>query len=99
MLSRDANYNMDQALSEIGNMKNIIDTKVETQVVLQLMVEKGIVTREEVANMRAKVKSQPYYKAAYDYLDGAKKKAEYYKSNPQDHLRDVLNAKMNGDIR
>lgn len=49
MLSRDANYNMDTALEEINNKKLLLDVKVEAQVILQLLVSKGIVTREEVS--------------------------------------------------
>ena len=99
MLSRDANYNMDTALEEINNKKLLLDVKVETQVILQLLVSKGIVTREEVFEMRNKVKNSPNYKPVYDYLNGAEQKANYYKNNPEQHLKDVFNAKMNGTIK
>ena len=99
MLSRDANYNMDTALQEINDKKLLLDTKVETQVILQLLVSKGIVTREEVSEMRNKVKNSPNYKPVYDYLNNAQQKANYYKNNPEQHLKDVFNAKMNGIIK
>ena len=51
MLSRDANYNMDTALDEINQKKLLLDIKVETQVILQLLVANNIVTREEVSKM------------------------------------------------
>lgn len=57
MLSRNANYDMNEALDEIKEKKLILDTKVETQLILQLLVSKGIVTREEVSAMREKVKN------------------------------------------
>ena len=41
MLSRDANYNMDTALNEINEKKLLLDVKVETQLILQLLVTKG----------------------------------------------------------
>ncbi len=99
MLSRDANYNMDTALQEINDKKLLLDVKVETQVILQLLVSKGIVTREEVSEMRNKVKNSPNYKPVYDYLNNAQQKANYYKNNPEQHLKDVFNAKMNGTIQ
>lgn len=99
MLSRDANYNMDTALNEINVKELLLDVKVETQVILQLLVQKGIVTREEVSEMRNKVKNSSMYKTTYDYLDHAKKKANYYKDNPEQHLKDILAAKMNGTIK
>lgn len=98
MFSKDANYNMDTALSEINEKKLILDVKVETQVILQLLVQKGIVTREEVSAMRETVKNSPQYKPLYQYLEGASNKAEYYKQNPQEHLKDIMNAKLNGKL-
>ena len=89
MLSRDANYNMDTALNEINEKKLLLDIKVETQLILQLLVQKGIVTREEVSEMRNKVKNSPNYKPLYDYFEQAEQKANYYKNNPEQHLKDI----------
>lgn len=99
ILSNDANYNMDTALSEVNQKRLLLDVKVETQVILQLLVSKGIVTREEVSDMRNTVKNSPNYKPLYQYLDNAEQTAQYYKANPEQHLRDVLQAKMDGKIR
>lgn len=99
VLSNDANYNMDTALNEINQKKLLLDVKVETQLILQLLVAKGIVTREEVSEMRNKVKNSSQYKPLYDYFEQAEQKVNYYKANPQEHLKDVFAAKMNGNIK
>ena len=99
MLSRDANYNMDTALNEINEKKLLLDVKVETQLILQLLVQKGIVSREEVSELRNTVKNSPNYKHVYDYFEQAEQKANYYKANPEQHLKDVFAAKMNGTIK
>lgn len=99
MLSGSANYNMDEALNEINEKKLLLDVKVETQLVLQLLVSKEIVTREEVSAMREKVKNSSMYKPLYEYFESAEQKANYYKNNPEQHLKDVLAAKMNGTIK
>lgn len=99
MLSRDANYNMDTALNEINEKKLLLDVKVETQLILQLLVQKGIVSREEVSEMRNNVKNSPNYKPLYDCFEQAEQKANYYKANPEQHLKDVFAAKMNGTIK
>lgn len=99
MLSNKANYNMDDALHEIEEKRLILDAKIDTQVVLQLLVQKGIVSREEVAEMRKTVSGSPKYKATLDYLESAKQKAKYYQDNPQEHLKDLFNAKMDGTIK
>lgn len=99
VLSNGANYNMDDALNEINQKKLLLDIKVETQLILQLLVQKGIITREEVSEMRNKVKNSPNYKPLYDYFEQAEQKANYYKNNPEQHLKDVFAAKMNGTIK
>ena len=99
VLSNGANYNMDDALNEINQKKLLLDTKVETQLILQLLVQKGIITREEVSEMRNKVKNSPNYKPLYDYFEQAEQKANYYENNPERHLKDVFAAKMNGTIK
>lgn len=99
MLSRDANYNMDTAMNEITSKKLLLDVKVETQTILQLLVAKGIVTREEVVETRNRVKNSPNYKPLYEYLDNATDTAKFYKENPEQHLRDVFKAKMEGKLQ
>lgn len=99
MLSRNANYDMDTALNEINDKVLLLDIKVETQLILQLLVQKGIVTREEVSSMRDVVKNSPNYKPLYEYFKQAKQTANYYKENPEQHLKDVFAAKMNGRIK
>ena len=98
VLSRDAAFNMDQALDELNLKKLVLDVKAETQTILQLLVEKEVVTREEVQKMREVVKNSPKYKLLYDYLNQAEQQAQYYKDNPQEHLKAVMNAKMNGKL-
>lgn len=99
VLSNDANYNMNTALNEINQKKLLLDVKVETQLILQLLVAKGMVAREEVSEMRNKVKNSSQYKPLYDYFEQAEQKSNYYKANPEQHLKDVFAAKMNGSIK
>ena len=96
MLSNNANYHMDDAINEIQEKRAIVDAKIDSQVVLQLLVQKGRVTREEVEEMRGRVRNSTKYKATIEYLDGAKEKAEYYLNNPQEHLKDLFNRKLSG---
>ena len=98
-LSRNANYDMDQAANELMLQENILNALIETQTILQLLVQKDIVSREEVASMRNTVRSQGKYKSSYEYIQNAKANVEYYKKNPEQHLRDVLKAKMDGKIK
>lgn len=48
--------------------------------------------------MRGKVANSPKYKATREYPESAKRKAEQYKADPKAHLRDLFNAKLNGQL-
>lgn len=83
MLSRNTNYDIDTALNKINEKKLLLD------IILQLLVSKCIISGEEVSEMRNKVKNSPIY---------AGQRANYYTSNPEQHLKDVFAAKINGTI-
>ncbi len=85
-----SNYIMNKDLEEIALKKLLLDVKVETQVTLQLLVEKGIVTREEVAEMRKKVKSQKSYQDCYKMLEEEEKTAKIYNKSPEEILMDIF---------
>ena len=76
----------------------LLEVKAETQTILQLLVAKGIVTREEVAETRNRVKNSPNYKPLYEYLENAADTAKFYKDNPEQHLRDIFKAKLDGKM-
>lgn len=97
MLSRDANYDMSKAFNEIEMKRLLLDVKVETQVILQLLVKHNIIKPEEVQDMRQIVKSSRNYRGLYEYLDNAQDIANYYKDNPEEHLKELLRRKVNGE--
>lgn len=99
MLSRNANYDMDDALLELNKAKDVLNLRVEVQTILQLLVIKGIVTREEVSEMRRKVKNSNIYKPLYQQADDLERQIMAYKDNPEQHLKDLFNAKINGTIK
>lgn len=98
MLSNGANYDINLAENEIAMKRLMLDIKVDTQVIFNLLVRKGIIQEDEIKTARAAIKNSPRYKPLYDYLNGAMSKAEYYSANPQEHLRDLFKAKLDGTI-
>lgn len=98
MLSNGANYDIDLAENEIALKKIILDLKVDTQVIFNLLVRKGVISEDEIKSARAAIKNSPRYYPMYSYLDEASRKAEYYRANPQEHLRDLFKAKLNEEI-
>ena len=92
-------YDMDETINETQKTRLLLDVKVETQLILQLLVKKGLVTKEEIEEMRKTVKNSPNYKPMYEVLDRIEDRANYYNDNPEQHLKDLFNAKLNEDIR
>lgn len=55
---------------------NAVNALIDTQVILQLLVKKGIVTPEEVVITRGIVNSQPKYKRLLESIDSAMNKVD-----------------------
>lgn len=72
---------------------------VDVQTVLQILVDKGIVSREEVATYRDRVRNSQKYKPVLEQIDRQKKAFQTAKENPQDYLKALFRAKMDGKIR
>lgn len=80
---------------DLLNKALIINTAIDVQVILQLMVQKGIVTREEVADMRAKVStSDPKLSSSKQWLDEAIKELKFASENPQWVLKKMFEEKL-----
>ena len=99
MLHNDDYYHPDEALSRISEQEAMLKTAMDVQVVLQLLIAKGICTQEEIAEMRLKVANLPTYKVTLDKLKSERATMEKAKANPEEYLKALLNAKMNGDIK
>ena len=80
---------------DLLNKALIINTAIDVQVILQLMVQKGIVTREEVSDMRAKVStSDPKLSSSKQWLDEAIKELKFASENPQWVLKKMFEEKL-----
>ena len=85
---------MAQTKQDLQTKNFSMKSAIDIQALLQLLVEKEIITREEMADARAKVKNAPKYKATATYLEEALRQVEYYEHNQQELLRDMLNKKL-----
>lgn len=80
---------------DLLNKALIINTAIDVQVILQLLVQKEIVTREEVAAMRAKVSSSdPKLSSSKQWLDEAIKELKFASENPQWVLKKMFEEKL-----
>lgn len=98
-VSNEKLYKPEEALHELQVQETILKTAIDVQVVLRILVDKEIVTREEVQKYREEVSNSPKYKIVLDDIQKQKVGFQAAKDNPQDYLRALFKAKMNGDIK
>lgn len=98
-VSNDNFYKPDEALHELQTQETIMNIAVDVQTALQILVDKEIVSREEVAVYREKVRNSPRYKPVLEQIDRQKKAFQTAKENPQDYLKALFQTKMDGRIR
>ena len=98
-VSNDKFYKPEEALHELQVQETILKTAIDVQVALRILVDKEIVTREEVQKYIEEVSSSPKYKIVLDDIKRQKVGFQAAKDNPQDYLKALFKAKMNGDIK
>ena len=98
-VSNDKLYKPEEALHELQVQETILKTAIDVQVVLRILVDKEIVTREEVQKYREEVSNSPKYKIVIDDIQRQKAGFQAAKDNPQEYLQALLRAKMNGGIK
>ena len=98
-VSNDKLYKPEEALHELQVQETSLKTAIDVQVVLRILVDKEIVTREEVQKYREEVSNSPKYKIVLDDIKRQKVGFQVANDNPQDYLKALFKAKMNGDIK
>lgn len=98
-VNNDSYYKPDEALHELQIQEAIMKVSVDAQAVLRILVDKKIITREEVQKYRNEVSNSPRYKLVLDDIQRQKRGFQAAKDNPQEYLKALFNAKMNGDIK
>lgn len=95
-VSNDKYYKPDEALHELMVQETIVSVAVDIQALLRILVEKEIITKDEVNHYRDEVRNGPKYKPV---IERQKEGFQVAKDNPQEYLKAIFNAKMNGDIK
>ena len=83
------------AQKDIENKKLILDTAIDIQALLRLLVEKDVITKEEMNQFRQEVKESPKYRNSILYIEQTLTEIEHYKSDPQALLREMMRQKAN----
>ena len=98
-VSNDKYYKPDEALHELMVQETVVSVAVDVQALLRILVEKEIITKDEVNHYRDEVRNSPKYKPVIEDIQRQKKGFQVAKDNPQEYLKAIFNAKMNGDIK
>lgn len=98
-VSNENYYKPEQALHELMTQQTIMDIAVDVQVLLRILVDKEIITREEVNQYRIEVRNSPKYKPVLDDIQRQREGFQAAKDNPQEYLKALLKAKMDGKIK
>lgn len=98
-VSNEKFYKPEEALHELQVQETILKTAIDVQVALRILVDKEIVTREEVQKYREEVSNSSKYKIVLDDIRRQKAGFQAAKDNPKEYLQALLRAKMNGNIK
>ena len=98
-VSNENYYKPEQALHELMTQQTIMDIAIDVQVLLRILVDKEIITREEVNQYRTEVRNSPKYKPVLDDIQRQREAFQVAKDNPQEYLKALLKAKMDGKIK
>lgn len=98
-VSNEKYYRPDEALHELMIQETIVNVAVDVQALLRILVEKEIITRDKVQAYRDEVRNSPKYKPVIEDIQRQKCGFQAAKDNPQEYLKAIFNAKMNGDIK
>lgn len=95
MLTSDQMSNLEATEREVNDREFLIKTAIDIQAALQLLISKGIISKEELDQQRNIVSTKiPKYKDALTYINQTKQEIAHYKADPQAMLRAMFNAKL-----
>ena len=99
MFSNNDNYDLDSAQSKIDNAKRLINLQIQIKTLENVLIAKGIISELDLNATKQYVMNDENIKYSMQQIRAAEDKITQYKNNPEQHLRDLLNAKMNGTIK
>ncbi len=96
MLKANQMADLESAKLDIQNKQMILNTAIDVQALLRILVDKQIITREEVKEYRNEVRESPKYQAAALYVEQTLAEIEAYESNPKLRLKSMFHQKSQG---
>ena len=94
MLKANQMADLESAKLDIQNKQMILNTAIDVQALLRILVDKQIITKEEVRNYRNEVRESPKYQAAALYVEQTLAEIQAYESNPELRLKVMFHQKQ-----
>ena len=91
-------FDLDKPAQTIELVEMLVDTRIEIEALKDLLEKHGIITSLEFDACKSYLSSTGQRKEVLDYIARTKAGISHYKSNQQDYLRDLFNAKLNGNL-
>ena len=99
MFSNNDNYDLDSAQSKIDNARRLINLQIQVDALKNVLIAKGIISELDINATKQFIMNDEAVKNALEILEQAEQKVNMYKNNPEQHLKDLFKAKMDGTIR
>ena len=99
MFSNNDNYDLDSAQSKIDNAKRLINLQIQVDALKNVLIAKAIISELDIDASKQFIMNDEAVKKALEVLRQAEQKVNIYKNNPEQHLKDLFKAKMDGTIR
>lgn len=99
MFSNGDYYDLDSASAKLQQMKMMLDIKIQLNALEDVLVKRGVIGASDVNACVEYLKTTNAYKTMFDYIQVQEAGIKNYKNNPQQHLKDLFNAKLNGTIK
>ena len=96
MLTANQMADLESAKLDIQNKQMILNTAIDVQALLRILVDKQIITKEEVTQYRKEVRESPKYQAAALYVEQTLAEIKAYEANPELRLKAMFHQKSQG---
>lgn len=93
-----ASFDLDEAKSKIQMLRMLQEVKLDVATMRDLLEKHGTIDNYEFDAARKYHESLPEFKRMAEYLNQIEAQIARYKADPQAQLRDIFNAKLNGQI-
>lgn len=92
-------YNPEGLREDAVVKKMILDLMVEVQALTELLRAKAFVSNVELDPIRTKIRQNDQFKMAYETINKMNAASDLYKNDPQQYLKELFKAKMEGRVR